>query len=315
MLTSNKPLVSVLIPLYNAAPWIAETLNKIRQQTYPNIEVIIVDDHSTDHSYRIASESAVDNVHLYVNPRKGGNAARNYAFEQSTGEYVKFMDADDLMESTMLERQLDRLFQEECPQKCIAFSKVSMLYPDGKESWPNYQHEYDYDPGIELLVSIWRGEGFHCPHCHLMHRDLVIKAGGWDETIIKNQDGEFFGRMYAVAQKALYVGETHAIWRQTGIGVSTKMTTQAVASVCKTHRILTKLILDYRGSREMKRLCAKLISLYLFDHYRLLGSELDVMKQFMRDNQLNFIVPCRRKAKWLSSLLGWEMAARILYSL
>ena len=66
MLTSNKPLVSVLIPLYNAAPWIAKTLNKIRQQTYPNIEVIIVDDHSTDHSYRIASEYAVDNVHLYV---------------------------------------------------------------------------------------------------------------------------------------------------------------------------------------------------------------------------------------------------------
>ena len=81
------PLVSVLIPLYNAQQYIADTIIKIKRQTYPNIEVIIVDDHSTDESLKVAQQYASEQIHVYVNPLKGGNSARNYAFLQSKGEW------------------------------------------------------------------------------------------------------------------------------------------------------------------------------------------------------------------------------------
>ena len=101
------PLVSVLIPLYNAQQYIADTIIKIKRQTYPNIEVIIVDDHSTDESLKVAQQYASEQIHVYVNPLKGGNSARNYAFLQSKGEYVKFMDADDYCSDNLIKSQIE----------------------------------------------------------------------------------------------------------------------------------------------------------------------------------------------------------------
>lgn len=84
----HNPLVSILIPLYNAEQYIEETITKALEQTYSNIELIIVDDHSTDNSLKIAQKYASEKVHIYCNPKKGGNSARNYAFEKCNGEYI-----------------------------------------------------------------------------------------------------------------------------------------------------------------------------------------------------------------------------------
>lgn len=121
------PLVSVLIPLYNAQQYIADTIIKIKRQTYPNIEVIIVDDHSTDESLKVAQQYASEQIHVYVNPLKGGNSARNYAFLQSKGEYVKFMDADDYCSDNLIKSQIERILSEGTRQTVVFFTCKDVL--------------------------------------------------------------------------------------------------------------------------------------------------------------------------------------------
>jgi glycosyltransferase involved in cell wall biosynthesis len=104
-------LVSILIPNYNKAPYLRETLDSIIAQTYPNWECIIIDDHSTDNSWEILEEYAEKDkrFRIYHRPEhlpKGGNAARNYAFKISNGEFIQWFDSDDLMNSDLIQERI-----------------------------------------------------------------------------------------------------------------------------------------------------------------------------------------------------------------
>lgn len=307
----NSPLVSILIPLYNAEQYIEETITRTLNQTYPNIELIIIDDHSTDNSLEIAKKYASEKVHIYSNPKKGGNAARNYAFEKCNGEYVKFMDADDYMDDNMIACQLERLLSEREPEQCVAFSPVIMRYADDRDQLQQHRDiDHDYIPGIELLIDIWRGKGWHCPHCHLMHHQLITKAGLWDETVIKNQDGEFFSRIYANARKAVSVKSVHAIWRQTSNGVSRQTSDKAWRSFFETHRRIANLILAYNNDEEIKYQCSRYICNSLFEHYPVPEDCITAQELFLKKHNLKFIVPNRRRYKFLSSLFGWKFTLK-----
>lgn len=307
----NYPLVSILIPLYNAELYIEETIAKVLKQTYLNIELIIVDDHSTDKSLSIAQKYACSNIHIYSNPKKGGNAARNYAFQMSKGEYVKFMDADDFCSNDIIEKQLKVLLEKGTP-KSLAFSSVKMLYPDGSLVMPHREIDKDYSPGIELLIDIWRGKGWNCPHCHLMHRSLVSLAGGWNETIIKNQDGEFFARVASLADKALSVKDTYAYWRQTGIGVSTKRNIEAHASMLKSYDIISSLILHYKDSTNNRKICAKYISFFVYQYYPEIKPLLPEIDKLLFKLKQPLILPKRKILITLRFLLGWKRALTII---
>ena len=308
---NSFPLVSVLIPLYNAEQYIEDTIIRLKKQTYPNIEVIILDDHSTDKSLKIAQKYVSEQVHVYVNPKKGGNSARNYAFLQSRGEYVKFIDADDFCSDNMIKSQMERILSEGTRQT-VVFSPVRMYYPDGQLFVPPRGIDRDYVPSIELLLDIWRGKGFNCPHCHLMHRSLVNKVNGWNENIIKNQDGEFFARIYAAADKALAVDSEYAVWWQTGSGVSTQMSLRAIESVCETHCIISDLIYSYRNDEETRKICGRFIGAYVFFNYPLIKPLLPQIETYCEKTNTVLYFPKQRRISILKALLGWKIAAIII---
>ena len=308
---NSFPLVSVLIPLYNAEQYIEDTIIRLKKQTYPNIEVIIVDDHSTDKSLKIAQKYVSEQVHVYVNPKKGGNSARNYAFLQSRGEDVKFIDADDFCSDNMIKSQMERILSEGTRQT-VVFSPVRMYYPDGQLCVPPRGIDRDYVPSIELLLDIWRGKGFNCPHCHLMHRSLVNKVNGWNENIIKHQDGEFFARIYAAADKALAVDSEYAVWWQTGSGVSTQMSLRAIESVCETHCIISDLIYSYRNDEETRKICGRFIGAYVFFNYPLIKPLLPQIETYCEKTNTVLYFPKQRRISILKALLGWKIAAIII---
>lgn len=314
MCTNNKEkaLVSILIPLYNAEQYIGETITKALQQTYSHIELVIVDDHSTDNSLKIAQKYASENVHVYSNPKKGGNAARNYAFEKCSGEYVKFMDADDYCNDDMIERQMERLLKDG-DEDTLVFSPVKMLYPDGHLLLPPREIDRDYAPGIELLIDIWRGKGWNCPHCHLMHRDLFIKSGGWDENIIKNQDGEFFARVAAKASMALSVNNVFAIWRQTGTGVSSKLSLEAQKSVLRTYDIISHLIISYKDDDDTRYNCARYIGFFVYTNYPQIKELMQMVYEILNYLHQPLILPQRRVLKFLRTILGWKIALCLIH--
>lgn len=110
----NNPLVSIIIPTYNRAHLIGETLDSIMAQTYTNWECIVVDDESTDNSESVITEyvekdSRIQFHHRPADRSKGGNAARNYGFEMSKGDYVIWFDSDDLMYKNKIELQVEAM--------------------------------------------------------------------------------------------------------------------------------------------------------------------------------------------------------------
>ena len=101
------PLISILIPAYNAEKWIAETLESALAQTWPNKEVIVVDDGSTDRTLLIARQFESPWVKVLSQPNQGASSARNVAFGLSQGDYIQWLDADDVLAPDKLAQQME----------------------------------------------------------------------------------------------------------------------------------------------------------------------------------------------------------------
>jgi glycosyltransferase involved in cell wall biosynthesis len=106
--TTERPLVSVVIPVYNAAKFLDETLNSVLDQTYPNLEVLAVNDGSTDDSLQILANYA-SRITIFDSTNKGTPAARNKGIQMATGSYLSFIDSDDLWHPEKLTMQMELL--------------------------------------------------------------------------------------------------------------------------------------------------------------------------------------------------------------
>src|SRR5690554_5115415 len=123
-MTDQNPLVSIIIPTYNRAHLIGETLDSVLAQTYQNWECIVVDDGSTDDTDEVMAEyMAKDSRFQYHHRPKdrlpGGNAARNYGFEVSKGEYVNWLDSDDQIAPSKIEKQISLLKENNSANVCF----------------------------------------------------------------------------------------------------------------------------------------------------------------------------------------------------
>lgn len=128
--------VSVIIPVYNGAAWIEECLESVLSQTWENFEVLVLDDHSTDGTTQIVQETARKDrrIQLILRNGKGVSAARNQGIEQSVGEYITFLDADDKLDDRMLERMIWFLKEEGSDMVSCGYHKWTSNLKEDKES-------------------------------------------------------------------------------------------------------------------------------------------------------------------------------------
>ena len=104
---SRPPLVGILIPAFNSAPWIAETIRSALAQTWPRKEIIVVDDGSTDDTLAVARRFASGQVAVATQPNQGAAAARNTALSMSQADVIQWLDADDLLAPDKIARQME----------------------------------------------------------------------------------------------------------------------------------------------------------------------------------------------------------------
>jgi len=196
------PLVSVVIPCYNAERWIIETLESVRKQTYENIEIIIVNDGSKDASVELIKSFDFPLLTLIEQQNKGQTAALNAGLAAARGEYIQYLDADDLLNPEKIEIQLKRLSEN---PHCIAssewvrfYDKIDGLYftPDG--TWQ------DLEP-IEWLLETWKiGGGMMYPAMWLLPVNIARKIGPWAEELTLNNDADYFVRAILASKKILF---------------------------------------------------------------------------------------------------------------
>ena len=163
------PLVSVIIAFYNQPAFIVQTVLSVKRQSYPNIELIVVDDGSP-----ISAEDClegVEGVTILRTENGGAPAARNYGFQHSSGEYLVFLDGDDLLEPGAVEWNLAAL--RGCPEATLSFGAVRVIDEHGKEIGPARVCRPRRNYFLMLLETnpIWT------PGATMIRREAFVKAG------------------------------------------------------------------------------------------------------------------------------------------
>src|SRR4030067_1357517 len=143
-----KKLVSILIPAYNAEKWIEETIYSALNQTWKNKEIIIVDDGSQDQTYSIAKKYESKILKVVTQENKGVCAARNYALSLSQGDYIQWLDADDILAKDKVSKQLEYIHGYDDPDVLMSSEFGTFYYSIKRAKFRPHHLWQDLYPGI-----------------------------------------------------------------------------------------------------------------------------------------------------------------------
>jgi len=306
-----KPLVSILIPAYNAEPWIADTIKSALNQTWPSKEVIIIDDGSRDQTLRVARQFASEVVSVVTQENQGGSAARNRAFELCQGDYIQWLDADDLLSPEKVEKQMEAA--EECQSKRTLLSSAwgYFMYRPHRARFSRTPLWNDLHP-LEWLQRKLENNVHMNPATWLVSRELTQTARPWDTRLITGEDGEYFCRVIMASDGIRFVPEARVFYRTTAstgsyIGRSNKkMESQFLGMQLEIGHLLS---LD--DSKRTRAACVKFLQTWLHHFY---PDRLDIVKQAEQlaarlGGQLE-MPRLRWKYAWIQRLVGFELAKR-----
>ena len=207
----NAPLVSVIVPCYNAAPWLGATLESALAQTWPHLEIIAVDDGSTDGTLAALAPFAERGVRVLTQPNAGASAARNRGLAEASGAFIQYLDADDLLAPDKIARQLNHL-RAGSPGVVASceWARFTDAVPEGE--LPSQPIWRDLSP-IDFLVTCALDELMFPPICWLIPKPVADAAGPWDTRLSLNDDGEYMSRVLAQSQGIAFVPGARAFYR------------------------------------------------------------------------------------------------------
>jgi glycosyltransferase involved in cell wall biosynthesis len=210
-----QPLVSILIPAYNAERWLADTIESAIAQTWPQKEIIVVDDGSTDQTLTIAREFERNAVRVVTQPNQGAAAARNQAFSLSRGDYIQWLDADDLLSRDKIAKQMEAA--EKCRSKRTLLSSgwgYFMYRPSKARLVPTCLWS-DLSP-VEWLVRKMSHNLHMMNATWLVSRELTEAAGPWDTRLSLDDDGEYFCRVLLASNGTQFLFDAKSYYRISG---------------------------------------------------------------------------------------------------
>ena len=215
------PLVSVIIPLFNCENYIEETLLSVVNQTYKKLEIIVVNDGSDDNSLQKANSIIDSRIIILNQENKGASATRNLGLRYATGKYIQFLDADDLISSEKIEKQV--IVLENSDEYSIAYCSTIYFF-NGENHLEKFQNEYDKaflnfssDP-VKFMINLWGGytgkSSMIQPNAWLTPKKLIDKIGYWDEEVTLDDDGEFFARAVLNSNKLIFTEGAYNYYRK-----------------------------------------------------------------------------------------------------
>jgi glycosyltransferase involved in cell wall biosynthesis len=212
-----KSLVSVLIPAFNAEEWISDTLRSAIAQTWESKEIIVIDDGSTDRTFDIARQFESDSVHVVRQSNQGAAGARNRALSLSHGEYIQWLDADDLLAPDKIARQVEALAG--CPSKRMIASCGwgRFMYRPHKAKFVSTALWCDLSP-VDWLVRKMGQNLYMQTATWLVSRELTERAGPWDVRLLGDDDNEYFCRVLLASDGIRFVPAAKTYYRSFGYG-------------------------------------------------------------------------------------------------
>lgn len=254
----STPLVSVVIPVYQGERFISATLDSVLAQTSPNLEIIVVDDGSVDATALCVAPYASRGVRYLHLSNGGATRARNAGYRASTGEFVQFLDHDDLLDAHKIEAQMRRLLSG--PAGAVACGMWKTFDDNLALAESNDLTIYRDDDPLPWLCSVRGGEGMMPTGAWLTPRALIESAGEWDESLERNpdDDGEFFSRVILASRRVLHCADAVFYYRNptSTHNVRAGRSEKAIRSLFRTQEIYRDRLLAAEDSLRTRRAAA-----------------------------------------------------------
>lgn len=204
----NSPLISVIIPAYNCQATIAETLHSVFRQTYSDIEIIVVNDGSNDRTLDILKDCQDARLHVVSQANAGVSASRNHGMKIAKGDFVAFLDSDDLWFPEKLSEQMTAL--QNSPESAVAYSWTDYIDQAGAFLRKGYYCNFSGNVYHRLLLGSFLESGSN----PLIRSSALKTVGGFDESLRTCEDWDLWIRL-ALEYEFIVVPQVHVQYRVT----------------------------------------------------------------------------------------------------
>lgn len=263
---NRVPLVSVIVPMYNAERWVGAAIESALTQSWDAVEVVVVDDGSTDASLAVARRFEGDRVRVLSQPNAGASAARNRGLAAASGDLVQYLDADDLLHRDKIAVQVDRLRAEAAGR--IAAGAWGRFRDDPAEARFEPEPVWADLPSVDWLVTSWNGGGMMHPAAWLTPRSVVERAGPWDTALSLNDDGEYFARVVLASSGVAFCPDARSYYRSGVAGsLSGRSRPEARASHLRTILLGGERLLAVEDSARVRAAFAAQLQRFVYETY------------------------------------------------
>jgi glycosyltransferase involved in cell wall biosynthesis len=304
------PRVSIIIPCYNAAPWIEETIRSALAQTHADREIIVIDDGSTDDSLRRARSFEPLGVQVVRQSNAGAAAARNHGLRLATGDFIQFLDADDLLAPDKIERQLFVL--RSCP-----LAVASARWGRFREN-PSHATFSDDDlvqdcSALEFMLKHTRDARMMHPAAWLVPAEIARNAGPWDERLSLNDDGEYFARILLSAGRIVAAKNAVSFYRS---GLPGSLSRRRSAAALESLALSVELISTHlRSAHDSAEVCAALAEYWQRLEYDVFPFAPEICRRVRREVKIlggaRLAPAAGRREALVGRLVGWRTARRL----
>ena len=307
-----EPLVSILIPAFNAERWIADAIRSAIAQTWKRKEIIIVDDGSTDHTGPIARKFESGGVTVVTQENRGAAAARNKAFSMSRGDFIQWLDADDLLGPDKIAKQMGQLPHRRSNRTLLAAAWGDFYNRIGRARFCPTSLWTDLAPIEWLLKNL--GEGvFLQTASWLVSRELTDAVGPWNAQLLVDDDGEYFCRAVRLSDGIRFVPQAKVFYRRVG---STRLSYVGLSNAkLDAHLLSMELqiqnIRSLEDSERVRRACLAYMQRYVIYFYPERMDVIRKLKQLAAQVGGRLQLPrLSWKYAWIQKIFGWTTAKR-----
>lgn len=262
-------LVSILIPAYKAEAFLEETVRSAENQTWPRKEIIVVDDGSPDRTFEVAKRLASGSVKVVRQDNGGAPAARNKALSLAQGDYIQWLDADDLLHPEKISTQLQGAESGAASLTFLTCSWGKFFFDTKRASFVRDSLWQDLGP-IEWIVTKFADNVWMNPAVWLVSRKLTELAGPWDNRLARSgdDDGEYVCRVVGHSDGVRFAEGAHCYYRIGMVGSlnwNMESSSESLQSLVLSLRLSIEHLLSLENSERTRQAATRYLHAFL--HY------------------------------------------------
>lgn len=306
----QQPLVTVCIPAYNCGAFVADTLACLINQTYQNIQIVVVNDGSTDDTWKIINTSTDARIQIIDTKNSGAARARNTAYRHAKGAFIVFLDADDYLHNTFIAEQVKAAHQH--PNAIIMADWVRFY--DNAPALRNPNGSIQAVTFRDWIITYW----YNCnpmtnPGRALIPRRAIEEAGLWNEELSLNDDLEYFTRVFLKASNIILNPNALLYYRSGVQGLSGVKSAAAYQSLYSSIELsVTPVLAAYPDDALVLQSCANMWQSFIYELYpnypELTGK---AQQRITELTPPNFPFPTGGLSTSLVRLFGWKFTKRL----